>query len=103
MPSERHLTRYKNSINQEPGVQESMLKWMSDEAKARNIPAHGMCGGLMCDEVSIQVLSFFFYLFRLYYNVALQRNSKTSVCELLKETKYMIISEIVLISNCKIS
>lgn len=55
MPSENHLALYKNSIDQKPGVLKEMLKWMKDEAALRKLPPHGYCGGLICDEVSIQV------------------------------------------------
>ena len=55
MPSEKVLMLYKNSINQKPGVSEKMLDWMVHEAVLRQVPSHGYHGGLMCDEVSIQV------------------------------------------------
>jgi hypothetical protein len=56
MPSERLLTMYKNSLQQLPGVNQQMLVWMYHEASRAEVPAHGYEGGLIFDEMSIQVI-----------------------------------------------
>jgi len=55
LPSIRTLTLYKNSNEQRCGVQDFMLDWMLKEAQRLEIPKHGYCGGLMFDEMSLQV------------------------------------------------
>jgi len=55
MPSERLLTMYKNCLPQDPGIHDQMLAWMYHEAKRANLPDHGHEGGLIFDEMSIQV------------------------------------------------
>ena len=54
LPSERLLTVYKNAVQQKPGIVPEMMQWMSQEASRQNIPSHGMYGGLIMDEMSIQ-------------------------------------------------
>ena len=39
-------------IKQKPGVQDSMLDWM---LQLHNVPDHGLHGGILFDEVSMQV------------------------------------------------
>lgn len=60
LPSTRTLTLYKNSNEQGPGIQEFMLDWMVKEAERLSVPPHGYCGGLMFDEMSLQVFFFNF-------------------------------------------
>ena len=55
LPSGRILQKYKNSIKQEPGINSSVLELMKAEAEKRKIPPHGMIGGIMLDEMAIQV------------------------------------------------
>lgn len=55
LPSGKHLLRYKNFIDQKPGIQPPNLEWMYLESKRRNISAVGRSGFLIFDEVSIQV------------------------------------------------
>ena len=55
LPSEKLLILYKNSVKQNVGFNKTMFDWMTKEAKLCNIPPHGYWGGLMFDEVSIQV------------------------------------------------
>ena len=55
MPSPQHLIRYKNFIEQRPGIQHENLHWMMLEAKRINVSREGMCGFLVFDEMSVQV------------------------------------------------
>ena len=55
MPSTRLLTLYKNAVQQGPGVQSKMSEWMVHEAKRAKLPSHGYEGGLLFDEMAIQV------------------------------------------------
>lgn len=54
LPSERLLTVYKNAVSQKPGVNPDMMQWMQQEANRQNVPSHGMYGGIIMDEMSIQ-------------------------------------------------
>ena len=54
LPSGRQLQKYKNSITQNAGLSKEVFQLMREEAKKRNIPELGMCGGIMFDEMSIQ-------------------------------------------------
>lgn len=54
LPSERTLSRYKNSVRQAEGVNEDMLKWMCMQAKHQALPPEGYMGGLILDEMAIQ-------------------------------------------------
>ncbi|CAG2224496.1 unnamed protein product [Mytilus edulis] len=54
LPSEKLLQRFKNTVNQEAGINNDMLHWMANEAKLKNIPPEGYEGGLIIDEMSIQ-------------------------------------------------
>ncbi|XP_014679705.1 PREDICTED: uncharacterized protein LOC106819609 [Priapulus caudatus] len=54
MPSGRLLCYYKNSVHQKPGLNNDMLLWMYEEAKSKQVPPHGMTGGIVFDEMSIQ-------------------------------------------------
>ena len=54
LPSERLLQYYKNSVQQEPGLNEEVFQLMREEAEKRNIPQFGRLGGIMLDEMAIQ-------------------------------------------------
>ena len=55
MPSTRQLQRYKNSMPQEAGLNDQAFHWMFEEAKAQKLPSSGYVGGLIFDEMSLQV------------------------------------------------
>lgn len=63
LPSQRHLQRHKNAIPQGPGIQPHMLEWLSKEAERTKVPASGMEGGLIFDEMSIQVTIYSDFIF----------------------------------------
>ena len=48
------MRKYKNSVQQEAGINKDMLEWIANEAKLKNIPPAGYDGGLIIDEMSIQ-------------------------------------------------
>ena len=54
LPSGRLLQLYENSCSQNPGFNESVGKWMAQEAEKRRIGPEGK-GGIILDEISIQV------------------------------------------------
>ena len=55
LPSGRLLQMYKNSVKQEPGLNQEVFKLMTQEANKRKIGLMGRRGGIMLDEMSIQV------------------------------------------------
>ena len=55
LPSIMQLQRYKNFVNQQPGIQLQNLQWMHLEAERRKLSVNGREGYLVFDEVSIQV------------------------------------------------
>lgn len=55
LPSKSLLILYKNSIKQKPGFDEEMFHWMHIEANRQNISEHERYGGIIFDEMSIQV------------------------------------------------
>jgi hypothetical protein len=55
MPSERLLCMYKNSLPQKPGLNLKMLEWMLFESKRSKLPLHAVEGGLLFDEMAIEV------------------------------------------------
>ena len=55
LPSGRHLRNYKNSCSQNPGLNDSVGKWMAQEAMKRKIGPEGKEGGIILDEMAIQV------------------------------------------------
>ena len=55
LPSGRLLQLYKNSSSQNPGFNESVGKWMAQEAEKKRIGPEGKEGGIILDEMSIQV------------------------------------------------
>lgn len=54
LPSGRQLSRYKNAVNQRPGINRDMLRWMKKTADDANIPPAGRTGILMHDEAKLQ-------------------------------------------------
>ena len=61
LPSCRLLQMYKNSCSQNPGFNESVGKWMSEEALKRKIGPKGREEGIILDEMVIQVTNFFVF------------------------------------------
>ena len=57
LPSGRLLRYYKNSVSQQPGLNDDVLKWMDSEAKKKNVPDLGRCGGIILDEMANQVIT----------------------------------------------
>ena len=55
LPSGRLLQLYKNSIKQEPGLNKEVFKLMRQEAEKKQITKIQKRGGVMLDEMSIQV------------------------------------------------
>lgn len=55
LPSGRLLRMYKNSCSQNPGLNDSVGQWMKQEAMKRNIGPEGREGGIILDEMAIQV------------------------------------------------
>ncbi len=54
LPSGRLLCYYKNSIQQNAGLNKEVFELMRDEAKKWKIPKCGYRGGIVLDEMSIQ-------------------------------------------------
>ena len=46
---------YKKRLYQQVGINQELLKWMAAEAEHRNVPVKGKAGGLVFDEMAIQV------------------------------------------------
>ena len=57
LPSGRLLQYYKNSVPQKSGLNDEVLQWMEQEAKKLDLSEFGKCGGIVLDEMSIQVRS----------------------------------------------
>lgn len=57
LPSTRQLQRYKNYINQVPGILPENLHWMLLEADRRKLSTNGRCGCIVFDEIQIQVIA----------------------------------------------
>ena len=55
LPSGRLLQMYKNSCAQNPGLNESVGQWMAQEATKRKLGPEGREGGIILDEMAIQV------------------------------------------------
>ncbi len=55
LPSGRLLSLYKNSVSQTPGLNDKVLDWMVKEADKLKLDSFGREGGLILDEMSIQV------------------------------------------------
>jgi hypothetical protein len=54
LPSQQLLRKYKNTVQQEAGINSGVLNWMANEAVVTNIPPEGYEGGILIDEMSIQ-------------------------------------------------
>ena len=54
LPSARTLSLYKNCVNQKPGLNLDMLRWMYKEGQRRELTNVGYTGGLIMDEMNIQ-------------------------------------------------
>ena len=54
LPSGRFLSLHKNSVKQKPGLNE-VLDWMLKEAEKLKLDSFGREGGLILDEMAIQV------------------------------------------------
>ena len=55
LPSGRLLQYYKNSVPQKSGLNDEVLQWIEQEAKKLDMSEFGKCGGIVLDEMSIQV------------------------------------------------
>ena len=55
IPCPKTLSNYKNRVKQKSGINNDFLLWMSDEADALAVPRDARIGGLIVDEMSIQV------------------------------------------------
>ena len=55
LPSRQLLSLYKNSVKQKPGLNEEVLDWMIKEADKLKLDSFGKEGGLILDEMAIQV------------------------------------------------
>ena len=55
LPSSRLLQMYKNSVKQERGLNQEVFKLMRQETNKRKIGLMGCTGGIMSDEMLIQV------------------------------------------------
>ena len=55
IPCPKTLTSYENQVRQISGINEPFLQWMDDEAMALAFSAEGRTGGLVIDEMAIQV------------------------------------------------
>ena len=69
LPSGRLLQYHKNITSQEPGCNEDVLQWMVHEAEKKNIGPAGKIGGIILDEMAIQVL-FLDNLFDCAFNIS---------------------------------
>jgi hypothetical protein len=54
LPSQSLLRRYKNSVQQAPGITPDNLNWMKKEADKQSTSEFGRRGGILLDEMSIQ-------------------------------------------------
>ena len=54
LPSGRLLSMYKNTVQQAPGLQEEVFKWMHDEAQRLALSNADRQGGIVIDEMAIQ-------------------------------------------------
>lgn len=59
LPSGRLLSMYKNSVSQKPGLNDEVLQWMLHEADKLKLDSFGREGGLILDEMAIQVMLLF--------------------------------------------
>ena len=77
LPSGRLLQLYKNSVPQTPGFNKEVLQWMKLEAEKLKLDDFGKSGGIILDEMAIQVkcaLSSRFYFSQLRWVDNLQQS-----------------------------
>lgn len=55
LPGETKLREYKNCVTQDPGIQDNVFVWMHDEADRLKLSEEQRHGGIIFDEMSIQV------------------------------------------------
>ena len=55
IPCPLTLIKYKNRVKQQTGINKEFLQKMADEADLLVVPKSGRVGGLIIDEMSIQV------------------------------------------------
>lgn len=55
LPSGRLLSLYKNSVQQNAGLNDQVLDWLVKEADKAQLDEYGREGGIILDEMSIQV------------------------------------------------
>ena len=55
LPHPSVLTEYKNKVPQVTGINGGLLNWMDEEAGRLAVSSHGRLGGLIVDEMNIQV------------------------------------------------
>lgn len=68
LPHPHTLRKYKNCLDQKPGFQLTMLKWMKQEAMTLGLKGHQLWGAIILDEMSIQQdLSCYHKSFHTYY------------------------------------
>lgn len=81
LPCASLLKQYKNCLQQTPGLHDDHLHWMKAEADRLKMKDAHRCGGIMFDEMSIQVLQV--EKIYLYENVSpLQNMHKDMQCSL---------------------
>ena len=73
LPSPKLLIRYKNSIKQTVGFNKDHFEWMKREAVRVHVPSHGLWGGLMFDEMALQVCTLRFVKYIINYYQLLRR------------------------------
>ena len=65
---------YKNSVSQEEGWNDEMISWCQKEAERQNLKPEEYWGGLLMDEMKIQV-----YVWQIYYPSAIHVTSHTII------------------------
>lgn len=55
LPSNRLIRYYKNSVYQESGWNEQVIEWCAKEASRQELKPHEYWGGLLIDEMKLQV------------------------------------------------
>jgi len=87
LPSGRLLQYHKNVVNQAPGINESVIKWTVEEAKSskrRSIDTAGKVGGLILDEMAIQVP-------HIHFSFKCQLYKPNKLFQIHIYTKYLIV------------
>lgn len=91
LPSGRLLQYYKNSCRQSHGLNPDSIEWMRIEADRLNLSGNAMVGGIVLDEMSIQVHSSYlksaFSLF-FHFLLALQllkKHTRSTISTLLQD------------------